>query len=101
MVSIDDLVPELALSASQRRDLIAIGDFCEKYPTTVGLTAYTGRILERKGYVKEAAPPTRVLGARFQLTDRGGLRYRAELSHRKHCKGCRLCDDILRATRAR
>lgn len=101
MVSIDDLVPELALSAEQRRDLIAIGAFCEKHPTAVGLTAYTGRTLERKGYVKETAPPTRVLGARFQLTERGGLRYRAELSHRTHCTGCKLCNEVNRARRGR
>lgn len=101
MVSIDDLVPELALSAAQRRDLVAIGNFCTKHPGAVGLTAYTGRILERKGYVEESAPPTRVLGARFRLTKLGGLRYRAELSHREHCNGCALCRDLNRARRRR
>ena len=99
--SIDDLVPALALTPQQRRDLLEIGEFCTQHPTAPGLAAYTARVLERKGYVKQAAPPTRKMGARFHLTERGALRYRAELAHRKHCTGCVRCDEIDRARRGR
>jgi hypothetical protein len=88
-VSIDDLAPVIAISIPQRRLLIAIGDARAAGAVFGGHGSGVSRsasVLEHKGYVRWN-PRTR-----FELTELGAIRYRAELSHRTHCEGCRACE---------
>ena len=91
-VSIDDIAPAIALTVHQRRLLVVLGNALAAKETFTlhGQTTMTRgfRALERKGYVKWN-PETR-----FQMTALGALRYAAELSHLRHCKGCALCDAV-------
>lgn len=99
-VSIDEILTELgsdmALTVDDRIALLTLGRALEKDPVR-GTLKYARRHtmlrLSRRGYVK----PKGSLG--FEMTDRGVLRYRAELSHQEHCKGCSMCGPLRRARR--
>lgn len=80
------------LTKALRRDLCVIGDLQEK--NIAGIRRMrTGHALARKGYVTRVRDGRRV---RFQLTELGELRYRAELSHLRHCMGCTTCNAVAR-----
>ena len=99
-VSIDDILTEagsdMALTTNDRIALITLGRELEKDPV-LGTLKYARRQtllrLSRRGYVKRKGS----LG--FEMTERGALRYRAELSHQEHCKGCSMCGPLRRARR--
>jgi hypothetical protein len=100
MVSIDDILEELgsdmALTVNDRIALITLGRALEKDPV-MGTVKYARRQtmlrLLKRGYVKR----TGSLG--FSMTELGDIRYRAELSHQRHCDGCSMCGPIRRARR--
>lgn len=99
-VSIDDILTAagigMALTTNDRIALLTLGRALEKDPIR-GALKYARRKtmlrLRRAGYVREKGS----LG--FEMTERGALRYRAELSHQEHCKGCSMCGSIRRARR--
>lgn len=99
-VSIDDILTAagigMALTTNDRIALLTLGRALEKHPV-VGALKYARRQtmlrLRRAGYVREHGS----LG--FSMTELGALRYRAELSHQEHCKGCSMCRSIRRARR--
>lgn len=95
-VSIDTIASEFgdvecrALTKAQRRALIAIGAAGEG-----GLRARTSTIHRRlveKGYAIHSFTHANHPHHRFALTELGALRYRAELSHQRHCAGCSMCE---------
>lgn len=91
-VSIDAIAGDQALSVAQRRFLLRVGRAIEDEGHARSVdprrNARVSRALETKGYTRWNAL------TRFELTERGALRYRAELSHQRHCAGCPMCEGL-------
>lgn len=91
-VSIDAIAGDQALTLAQRRFLLRVGRALEDVGHARDIdprrNSRVSHALERKGYTKWN-PHTR-----FALTELGALRYRAELSHQRHCAGCSMCDGL-------
>jgi len=100
MVSIDEILEaagsDMALTTNDRIALLTLGRALEKDPVAGTLKYARRQTMQRllkRGYVRRRGS----LG--FEMTERGALRYRAELSHQEHCKGCSMCGPLRRARR--